>query len=231
MPLTILSPSPDFPTEKPMTEAFIQRGSSLRQPRILEHALHGRPGAQPRPFRSIGVVGAGRLGSAVTASLLDAGIPVTLKECSANRLDEGLARLETYLRDQVKAGMLTPEEMDSRMELLTPTCWYVALSSVDIVIDCADEKPDERVHAIASLDRVMRPGAILAANAGSPDIEALARHVRRPCDLVGVRFANAAHAMRFMEIAKCERTAEDVVATLVTLAAAMNRIPVVGSVS
>ncbi len=155
-----------------MTQASIQRGSALRYQRILQHNLHGRPGAQPRPFRSVGVVGAGPLGSTVTASLLDAGIPVTLKECSANLLDEGLARLEAHLRDQVREGMLTPAEMASRLELLTPTCWYVAMSSVDIVIDCADEKPDERVHALAALDRVMRPGAILAANAASPDLEA-----------------------------------------------------------
>jgi 3-hydroxyacyl-CoA dehydrogenase len=156
---------------------------------------------------------------------------VTLKECSANRLDEGLSRLETYLREQVKDGMLTQAEMDSRLELLTPTCWYVAMSSVDIVIDCADEKPDERVHAIAALERAMRPGAILAANTSSLDLEGLARHVRRPCDLIGVRFSHPAHEMRLMEIAKCERTAEDAVATIVVLASAMNRIPVVGSIS
>jgi 3-hydroxyacyl-CoA dehydrogenase len=170
------------------------------------------------------------LGSAVTAALLDAGLPVTLKECSANLLDEGLSRLEAHLRDRVKEGMLTPDEMDYRMGLLTPTCWYIALSSVDVVIDCVDAKPDERAHVIASLDRVMRPGAILAANASSHDLEALTRYVRRPCDLVGVRFSHPAHEIRLMEIAKGERTADDAVATLVTLAAAMNRIPVVGCV-
>ncbi len=214
-----------------MTEASIQRGSSLRLRRILQQALHGRPGAQPRPFRSVGVVGAGPLGSTVAASLLDAGIPVTLKEYSANRLDEGLSRLEAYLRDQVKEGMLTPEEMRSRIELLTPTCWYVAMSSVDIVIDCADEKPEERVHAIASLDRAMRPGAILAANVSSIDLDALTRHVRRPCDLIGVRSRTRHMRCGLMEIAKCERTADDAVATIVMLASAMNRIPVVGSIS
>ena len=215
-----------------MTEASIQRGprTSFSQ-RLFQHLPVPRTGARPRPFKSVGVIGAGPLGAAITASLLDAGVAVTLKESTSNLLDEGLARVQGYLRDQVTAGLLTPEERDARLDLLSPTCWFVAMAAVDIVIDCSQCRPAERLASIAALDGVMKAGSILAANVSSPDIERLARTTRRPRDVVGVRFSHPAEEMRMMEIAKCEHTAEDVVETCVSLAAAMNRIPVVGSVS
>src|SRR5262245_40407145 len=145
-----------------MTEASIQRGprTSFSQ-RILHHLPLSRAGTRPRPFHSIGVIGAGPLGAVITASLLDAGVAVTLKESTSNLLDEGLARLHGYLRDQVTAGILSPDARDARLDLLSPTCWFVAMSPVDIVIDCSNCNPAERAASITALDHVMKAGSIL----------------------------------------------------------------------
>jgi len=215
-----------------MTEASIQRGprNSFSQ-RILHHLPFSRTGTRPRPFQTIGIIGAGPLGAAITASLLDAGVAVTLKESTSNLLNEGLARVHGYLRDQVTAGILTPEQRDARLDLLSPTCWFVALAPADIVIDCSHCKTAERAASMSALDHVMKAGSIFATNAPQPEVEKLASLMRRPADVVGVRFSHPAEGARMMEIAKCERTADDVVATFVSLAAVMNRIPVVGSVS
>ena len=164
--------------------------------------LAAQPTEQAQQTPSVGVVGTGEMSATIAERLLDAGFPLTLHGASSELLDEGLARLDARLAMRVRKGELTRAERDRRTRLLCPTCWYIAMSSVDIVLVCDEESEEPLPVVLESLDRVMKRGAILATPVVS-----------------------SGHAMRLVEIRREAHTSDDVAATLSTLADALDRTP------
>jgi 3-hydroxyacyl-CoA dehydrogenase len=177
--------------------------SARRAPGAEPSYLRGmasRPAAEAQQVPSVGVVGTGERSAAIAEHLVDAGFPVTLHGASSELLDEGLARLDAKLNTRVRKGELTRAERDRRARLVCPTCWYIAMSSVDIVIVCDDESEEALPTVLEALDRVMKRGAILATPVASPGRE-----------------------MSLVEIKRGAHTSDDVAATLSTLANALDR--------
>lgn len=185
------------------------------------------------PTRNIAkaaVLGGGTMGSGITVTFLNAGIPVTLLEANQEALDRGLARIASVFDSQVKKGKLSQEERDRRMALVTPTLSYDAIASADIVIEAVFESMDVKRDVFAKLDAVMKPGAILATNTSTLDVNAIARATKRPQDVVGTHFFSPANVMRLLEVVRGEATAPDVLVTVLKLAKTLRKTAVVSGV-
>jgi 3-hydroxyacyl-CoA dehydrogenase len=180
-----------------------------------------RPTAEARPDASIGLIGTGEMTAAIAERLVDAGFPVTLHGASNELLDEGLARFEARLDARVRNGELTRAERDRRARLVSPTCWYIAMSSADIVMVCDHECEDTIPTVFAALDRVMKRGATLATTAMSST--KTGNSTRRRGDVVEVQVSRLGHDMRLVELESDARTAEDVVAAVMGLASVLDR--------
>ena len=206
----------------------------LRHAFFAERAAAKVEGVTPstpiRPVDQAAVIGAGTMGAGITVALLDAGIPVRLREAEQAALDRGMARISGIYEGQLKKGRLTSEERDHRLALLRPTLSYDDIGSADLVIEAVFESLDVKREVFLALDRVMKPGAVLATNTSTLDLDAIAGFTRRPSDVLGLHFFSPANVMRLLEIVRGRETSPDVLATALTLAKRLRKVAVVSGV-
>jgi len=180
-----------------------------------------------RPIARATIVGAGTMGGGIAMSFANAGIPVKLVDLDQASLERGLGRIRGNYANTVAKGKLTQEAMDQRMALLTPTTDIEAVADADIVIEAVFERMDIKLDIFRKLDRLARPGAILATNTSMLDINRIAAETSRPQEVVGTHFFSPANVMRLLEIVRGEKTAKDVLATVLSVARRIGKIPVV----
>ncbi|MHA6266568.1 3-hydroxyacyl-CoA dehydrogenase NAD-binding domain-containing protein [Aliiroseovarius sp. CAU 1755] len=183
-------------------------------------------GAQLRKVDTIGVVGAGTMGTGIAISCLDAGFPVTLVERDDEGLIRGTDRIVANYEKSVAKGRITSAISEDRLARLRGTTDMSELGQVDLVIEAVFEDEDVKREVFAQLDAVMKPGAILATNTSYLDIDALAATITRPQDVVGYHFFSPAHIMRLLEVVVGAKTDSDVVATGFALAKKLHKVPV-----
>jgi 3-hydroxyacyl-CoA dehydrogenase len=183
-----------------------------------------------RPLDRAAVIGAGTMGVGIAVALLDAGIPLWLVEADQAALDRGLARVAGIYDAQVKKAKLTAGERERRLALLRPTLSYAAISQADVVIEAVFESMEVKREVFRELDRVMQPGALLATNTSTLDVDAIAAFTRRPSDVVGLHFFSPANVMRLLEVVRGRATAPDALATALALGKALRKVPVVSGV-
>ena len=184
-------------------------------------------GVKPREVRKGGVVGAGTMGGGIAMNFANAGIPVTLVETAQEALDRGLATIRKNYANTVSRGGLTQEEADRRIGLVTGTTDFGALKDADFVIEAVFEEMDLKKRIFADLDRIAKPGAVLATNTSTLDVNAIAAATKRPQDVLGTHFFSPANVMRLLEIVRGEKTAFDALATAIALGRKMGKVPVV----
>jgi 3-hydroxyacyl-CoA dehydrogenase len=207
---------------------------SLRHSFFAERAA-GRVADSPettplRPLAKAAVIGAGTMGGGIVICLLNAGIPTWLLETDQAALDKGVARISGLYDAQVKKGKLTQAERDRRMGLLLPVLNYDAIGGADIVIEAVFERMDVKLAVFAELDRVMKPGAILATNTSTLDVNAIARSTKRPGDVLGTHFFSPANIMRLLEVVRGTATAKDALATALALGKTLKKVSIVSGV-
>jgi 3-hydroxyacyl-CoA dehydrogenase len=191
----------------------------------------GLPESTPvRPLERAAVIGAGTMGGGIAICFLNAGIPVWLLETDQTALDAGMARINGVYDGQVKKGKLTEAERDRRLALLTPTFSYEAIAQADIVIEAVFESMEVKRQVFTTLDRVMKPGAILATNTSTLDLNQIAGFTRRPADVIGTHFFSPANVMRLLEIVRGTATSPDVLATAMKLGKMLRKVAVVSGV-
>jgi 3-hydroxyacyl-CoA dehydrogenase len=208
--------------------------------RALRHAFFGERAAMKipdipddtpvRPIKSAAVIGAGTMGGGIAMNFANAGIPVKLLEMKQEALDRGLAVIRKNYENQLKKGKLTQEKLDQRMALIQPTLDYADLAQTDIVIEAVFEDMNVKQAVFEKLDAVMQPGAILASNTSTLDLNQIAAFTKRPQDVVGLHFFSPANVMRLLEVVRGEKTAKDVMATVMKLAKTIRKLPVVAGV-
>jgi 3-hydroxyacyl-CoA dehydrogenase len=207
---------------------------ALRHAFFAERAAGKVDGVTPstpvRPLDQATVIGAGTMGAGIAVSLLDAGMPVWLVEAEPAALDRGLARIAGIYDAQVKKGKLTAAERDRRIALLRPTLSYDDIGQADLVIEAVFESLDVKRQVFTALDRVMKPGAILATNTSTLDVNAIAGFTRRPSDVLGLHFFSPANVMRLLEVVRGRATAPDVLATALRLGRTLRKVAVVSGV-
>jgi len=176
------------------------------------------------------VIGAGTMGGGIAMNFLNAGMPVTLVETSQAALDRGLAVIRRNYENSARKGRITAEDVERRMALIAPTLDLAALADADLVIEAVFEEMAIKQDLFARLDEIARPGAILASNTSYLDLDAIAAATSRPQDVAGLHFFSPANVMRLVEIVRGAATRPEIVASLLALAPAIGKVPVVSRV-
>jgi len=183
-----------------------------------------------RNIASVAVIGAGTMGGGISMNLLNAGIPVKMLEMKQEALDRGVATIRKNYESQVKKGKLKQDKYDQRMALLSTTLSYDDIGSADMVIEAVFEEMGVKEAVFKKLDEVMKPGAILASNTSTLDVNKIAAFTKRPQDVVGMHFFSPANVMKLLEVVRGAKTSKDVLATVMTLGKKIKKTTVVSGV-
>ena len=193
--------------------------------------IPGLPADTPlRNIAKVGVIGAGTMGGGITMNFLNVGIPVVLLEMKQEALDKGLATIRRNYENTMKKGKLKIEQVEQRMALVTGTLSYDAFADADLVIEAVFENMDVKQSVFETLDRVCKPGAILASNTSYLNIDKIAGFTKRPADVLGLHFFSPANVMRLLEVVRGAATAPDVLATSMAVAKKIKKIAIVSGV-
>ena len=185
---------------------------------------------QPREIAHVGVIGAGTMGGGISMNFLSAGIPVTIVEMTQEALDRGTGVMRKNYEATVARGRMTSEQLEKAMGLLSPTLDFGALSECDLIIEAVYENMDVKQDIFGRLDKLAKPGAILASNTSYLDVNAIAACTGRPQDVVGMHFFSPANIMKLLEVVRGDKTAPDVLATAMALGRRIGKVPVVSGV-
>ncbi len=208
--------------------------------KALRHAFFGERAAskiadigsdvKPREITRVGIIGAGTMGGGIAMNFLNAGMPVTIVETKQEALDRGLATIRGNYERTAKKGKLTQEQVDKRMGLLTPSLSFDDLKDADLIIEAVFEELSVKESVFKQMDAIAKPGAILASNTSTLDVDKIAAFTKRPEDVVGMHFFSPANVMKLLEVVRGEKTAKDVLATVMAIAKAIRKTAVVSGV-
>ncbi len=209
-------------------------GRALRHIFMAERAASKIPDVSAdthkRDVKSIAVIGAGTMGGGIAMNFLNAGIPVKMLEMKQDALDRGIATIRKNYEAQVKKGKLKQDKYEQRMAMLTTTLSYDDLKDADMVIEAVFEEMGVKEKVFKELDRVMKPGAILASNTSTLDMNQIATFTKRPQDVIGTHFFSPANIMKLLEVVRGEKTGKDVLATVMALGKKIKKTSVVSGV-
>ncbi len=183
-----------------------------------------------RTVKTVGVIGAGTMGGGIAMNFLNAGIPVTILETKQEALDRGVATIKKNYEAQVKKGKLKEDKYQQRMALLKTTLSYDDLKDADLIIEAVFEEMGVKQAVFKQLDAVAKPGAILASNTSTLDVDQIAAFTQRPQEVVGMHFFSPANVMRLLEVVRGKETAKDVLATVMAIAKKIKKTAVVSGV-
>ena len=207
---------------------------ALRHAFFAERAASKIPDVPPdtplRRVEKVAVIGAGTMGGGISMNFLNAATPVVLLETQQEALDRGVATVRRNYESRVRGGRMTQDQVEKRMALLTPTLAYDDVKDADLVIEAVFEEMGVKEAVFRTLDEVMKPGAILASNTSTLDLDRIAGFTRRPQDVVGTHFFSPANVMKLLEVVRGKATAKDVLATVMAVARKIGKTAVVSGV-
>ena len=178
------------------------------------------------PVNSVAVVGAGTMGGGIAMAFVNAGISVLLKEADQPALERGFAAIQKNYQNSVKRGRLTQQVVDERLQLIKPTLSYGDFGKVDMVVEAVFEGMALKKEVFAELDRACKPGAILASNTSTLDIDEIASATSRPDAVIGTHFFSPANIMRLLEIVRGKASSKEVIATCMQLSKKLGKVGV-----
>ncbi len=183
-----------------------------------------------RTVAKVGVIGAGTMGGGITMNFLNAGIAVTILEMKQEALDKGVGIIRKNYENSMKKGKLSQEKLDQRMGLLSTTLSYDDFKDCDLIIEAVFEDIGVKEAVFKTLDGIAKPGAILASNTSTLDVNKIANFTKRPQDVVGMHFFSPANVMKLLEVVRGAATAKDVMATVMQVAKKIRKTAVVSGV-
>ena len=193
--------------------------------------IDGLPeGTTPRSIERVGVIGAGTMGGGISMNFLSAGIPVTIVEMQQDALDRGTGVMRKNYEASAAKGRITAAQAEGAMGLLRPTLDLEDLADCDLIIEAVFENMDVKKEVFGKLDRIAKPGAILASNTSYLNVDEIAASTSRPRDVVGLHFFSPANIMKLLEVVRGARTAPDVLMTAMALAKKIRKVAVVAGV-
>jgi len=178
------------------------------------------------PVNRVAVVGSGTMGGGIAMVFANAGIPVLLKDVGQAALDVGMGKIRKNYANSVQRGRFTQAFVDERLQLITPVLNYDAFSAVDMVVEAVFEGMALKKEVFAELDRACRPGAILASNTSTLNIDEIAGATSRPEAVIGTHFFSPANVMRLLEIVRGNKSSKEVIATCMQLSKKLGKIGV-----
>jgi 3-hydroxyacyl-CoA dehydrogenase len=211
------------PESKALRHAFFAERVASKVPDV--------PADTPtREIRQAAVIGAGTMGGGIAMNFVNAGIPVVLLETKQEALDKGIATIRKNYENTMKKGKLTQEKFDQRIGLISGTLSYADIAQADIVVEAVFEDMGVKETVFKQLDAVMKPGAILASNTSTLDVDKIASFTSRPQDVIGTHFFSPANVMKLLEIVRGKATGKDVLATTLALSKKLKKTGVVSGV-
>jgi 3-hydroxyacyl-CoA dehydrogenase len=185
---------------------------------------------KPRDVRSVGIVGAGTMGTGIALAVLNGGLPVTVVEAEQTALDKGAARIRETIESNVQRGRISAEEGRKRIGNLRTGLELEDLAGADLIIEAVFENLALKKEVFGKLDRIAKPGAVLATNTSTLDVDAIAAATKRPGDVLGMHFFSPANIMRLLEVVRGKATAKDTLATAMAVAKRIGKVGVVSGV-
>jgi 3-hydroxyacyl-CoA dehydrogenase len=211
------------PTARGLRHAFLAERVAGKVPG-LDDSVAGRE------VDSVAIVGAGTMGRGICINFLRAGLPVMLVDSEPAALDEAVNAIRRTLEQDMQKGRLAEAEFRSRLSLLTRSPDLAAISGADLVIEAVFEEMAIKKKLFRELDRLAKPGAVLATNTSTLDVNAIAAATDRPVDVIGLHFFSPAHVMRLLEVVRGEKTSVAVLATAMKIAPRIGKIAVMSGV-
>jgi 3-hydroxyacyl-CoA dehydrogenase len=232
--------------ELPLHEGLAKEGELFRecmntsQARAQQHLFFAEraatkiPGVDPktplRDVKKVAIIGSGTMGGGIAMNFVNVGIPTVILDLNAEALERGLGVIRTNYEISAKKGRLSEAQVEERMNLLQPTTEYSEIGDVDLVIEAVFENMDIKKKVFQTLDEVCKPGAILATNTSTLDVDEIASVTARPQDVIGLHFFSPANVMRLLEIVRGGKTADDALLTTIKMAQTIGKVPVVAGV-
>jgi 3-hydroxyacyl-CoA dehydrogenase len=170
------------------------------------------------------------MGGGIAMNFANAGIPVTLIDMNQAAVDKGIGIIRKNYAATVSKGRLKQEEMDKRMALISPKTDFGEIKDADIVVEAVFERMDVKQDVFRKLDAIAKPGAILATNTSTLDVDQIAAVTKRPQDVIGTHFFSPANVMRLLEVVRGKKTDKGVLATTMKLGKTLKKVPVVSGV-
>ncbi len=213
---------------------FTPECKSLRHLFLAERAASKIPDVPSdtplRDIKKVGVIGAGTMGGGIAMNFLNAGVPVVVLEMKQEAIDKGFGVIRKNYEAQVTKKKLKQDKLDERMGMLSSTLDYADLKDCDLIIEAVFEDLGVKEKVFGALDAVAKPGAILASNTSTLDVNKIASFTKRPQDVVGMHFFSPANVMKLLEVVRGEKTAKDVLATVMAISKKIKKTAVVSGV-
>jgi len=218
------------------TRAFaeLMAGSQSRALRYLFFAereaakVPGLPAdTKAREVKSAAVIGAGTMGGGIAMSFAGAGVPVTLIDATEEALMRGLDRVKGNYASSVKRGSISQAEMDKRVALISGATERAAASDADVVIEAVFEDEKLKQEIFSELEKVCKPGTILASNTSALDVDAIAGVLERPENFVGMHFFAPANVMKLLEVVRAAKTSPEAIVTAMAVGRKIGKVPVI----
>ncbi|WP_031088347.1 3-hydroxyacyl-CoA dehydrogenase family protein [Streptomyces sp. NRRL WC-3549] len=186
----------------------------------------GTGAAAGRPVSSVGVAGSGTMASGIAEVFAKAGYAVVLAARGREKADTAKARIARSLERSVAKGRLTAQARDETLARITPAGSLDAFADVDLAVEAVAEDLEVKRELFRTLDKVCKPGAVLATTTSSLPVVAVARVTSRPEDVIGMHFFNPAPAMKLVEVVRTVLTCDEAHATVREVCAAVRKHPV-----
>jgi 3-hydroxyacyl-CoA dehydrogenase len=217
-------------------EIFFNLAKS-EQAKALIHAFFAERGVAKVPGISkdtavatvnrVGIVGAGTMGGGIAMACANAGISVRLTDATAAALDMGMATIRKNYDISVKRGRFTPAMVEERISRIVPQTGYDGFDQVDLVVEAVFENLALKKEIAETLDKVVKPGGIIATNTSTLDIDDIASAAARPSQVLGLHFFSPANVMRLVEIVRGKSTSPEALATALAVAKRLGKVGVV----
>ena len=208
---------------KALIHVFFAERETRRVPGLPADAL-------ARPVRTAGIIGAGTMGGGIAICFANAGLPVTVIDINEAALKRGLSVVDSTLESMVKRGRISSEDKARRFALIRGSLDYADLADADVIIEAAVERMDLKQQVFRQIDAVAKPGALLATNTSTLDIDVIATAVKRPEDVVGLHFFSPANVMPLLEVIRTAKTSPGAIRTAMDLAKPLRKTAVLARV-
>ena len=182
---------------------------------------------QVMDIKKAGIIGSGTMGGGIAMCFANAGIPVHIIDQDKENLKRGISVIEKNYDFMVNKGRLTSDQKDSIFGLITSGLDYSGISDCDIVIEAVYENLELKHEIFKSLDKHVKPEAILASNTSGLDIDSIASVTNRPDKVVGTHFFSPANIMRLLEVVRGDQTSNETLATIMAIGKKLKKAAVV----
>lgn len=205
---------------------FGEQAKALQYMFFAERACAKVPGprAEPVPLKNVGIVGAGLMGGGIAMCCAEAGMNVTVLDIDQKNLERGMKVIQKHYARSVERKSKSKAQVDAFLANIVPSSSYDSLAQCDIVIEAVFENMDLKKTIFAQLDKVCKPGCILASNTSRLDVDAIASATQRPQDVIGCHFFSPANVMRLLENVRGPRTSQRAIATAMAFGKTIGKV-------